>query len=82
MYVERPFLHDFLKVAFHSFDVAIWTCARKPRTTEMMNLVFTVEERQKFKFVFTQEDTFDTGIQRPDITDGNANILLKELQTV
>lgn len=82
MYIERPYLHKFLGVAFKVFDVAIWTCARKPRTNEMMNLIFSEEERRKFKFVFTQEDTFDTGIQRPDITDGKATILLKELQTV
>lgn len=49
---------------------------------EMMQLIFSDEERSQFKFVFTQEDTFDTGIQRADVTDGNANILLKELQTV
>lgn len=72
MYVERPGLHSFLAKVFRYYDVAIWTSAGKPRTDKMMNLIFSNEERNQFKFVFTQEDGFHTRIQRPDKSDGRA----------
>jgi hypothetical protein len=47
-----------------------------------METIFTEDERRQFKFVFTQEKTYNTGIQRPDITDGKANILLKNCRAI
>jgi len=64
-------------------DVGIWTCAGVPRTKYMVEKFFTKEERKKFKFVYTQADTYDTEIQRKDITDGGkANVLLKDFRKI
>lgn len=82
MYVERPGLRRFLEECFKLFDVGIWTCAQKPRTKHMMELIFDEDERNQFKFVYTQEDATDSGVQRPDITNGRANIFFKDLRTV
>ena len=82
VYTERPGLRLFLEYAFAYFDVGIWTCAGIVRATHMMSLLFDEETRGRFKFIYTQEFTRDSHIQRPDITSGKANILFKDLRRV
>jgi hypothetical protein len=65
---------------FKHYDVAVFTCATLAKTTTMMNLIFTPEERVQFKFVFTGADAFDTRI-KSGLPNGST-ILLKDFRAV
>jgi hypothetical protein len=82
IFQERPGLHKFLDNVFKHFDVAIFTCATPVKTTRLMDLIFTAEERQQFKFVFTQADVFDTGIRSEFGGGGFPTLLLKDFRVV
>lgn len=82
LYRPRPDLHDFLSRILMGFDVAIFTCASRPKGQKMINMLVKKEVREKFKYIFYQEDTQATTIYRNDVLDREAFVLLKDFKNV
>ena len=51
---KRPFLDQFLKYVFESFDVAIWTAAGEDYALEILKGINI--DKSKLKFFYTQEN--------------------------
>ena len=79
IYYERLKLHQFLALCFQKFDVAIWTCAGKVRTDAMVDTIFTEEERRECGFIWNQNNTLDSGVQKDDV---KCNVFLKDLRRI
>ena len=82
LYRPQPGLHNFMWNIFSLFDVAIFTCAGRPKGQKMINMLFNKEEQEKFKYIFYQEDTQATTIYRTDVMDREAFVLFKDCRNV
>ena len=79
IHYKRSGLHEFLERLFASFDVAIWTCAKRDKALKIFRAIFTEGEQAQFKYLILQDSCLDVGINNPHKNNGKAPILLKNM---
>lgn len=54
----RPGVNNFLQMLFEKFDVGIWSCMSENNLHFLLNKLFTKNQVDSLKFVFSQKDCF------------------------
>lgn len=62
----RPYTKEFLKYAFSSFNVGIWSCMNYKNTNNIIKRILTPKQQKHLQFIMTQEDCYNTGEFKQD----------------
>lgn len=62
----RPYTKEFLRYAFHSFNVGIWSCMNYRNTHTIVKRILTKKQQNQLQFVMSQEDCYSTGEYKMD----------------